>query len=90
MRLRGVPTLSEVREVIGRLQTVKRLPSSQYGNPRWAITLDTDGLWGIEYRTQANASVGYEVPNFKQGRQVTLTLSKRGGVIGMRYVEGER
>lgn len=61
--------------VTGRLTEVERLPSSPSGNPRFRLTVG-----GKEYPTQVNASVSYEVENFRIGREVTLTLSRAGHV----------
>ena len=74
------------RTVTGTLSYVEREASSASGNPRWAIALDTGGYEPETYVTGIDASVGYEVTNFRAGRKVTLTLKgKREAVIGMEY-----
>lgn len=62
--------------VTGRLTSILRLPSSPSGNPRFRLTVG-----GRTYPTRVNASVAYEVENFRIGREVTLTLSRAGHVI---------
>ena len=55
--------------------------ASRAGNPRWVITLDGTK----RYTTKVNGAVGFEVDNFRVGRQVVLTLEGEA-VIGMEYV----
>jgi hypothetical protein len=72
------------KTVTGRLTQVERLGVSRLGNPRFEITLDDSDT----YTTQSDASVSYEVTNFRIGRQVTLKLTRNNRVIGMAYGEG--
>lgn len=81
---------TKTTEVTGTLSYVERRPSSRNGNPRFAIYIDTKGLGCVTgvHLTRVDASVGYEITNYKLGRRVTLTLSgKREAVIGMRYAD---
>lgn len=76
------------RERRGTLEKVERMQSSYYGNPRFRLTVA-----GETYPTQVDGSVGYEVTNFKVGREIILTLVKGSGpnrVAGMRYADGSR
>jgi hypothetical protein len=72
------------KTVTGRLTQVERLGVSRLGNPRFEITLDGSDT----YTTQSDASVSYDVTNFRIGRQVTLELTRSGRVTGMIYLEG--
>ena len=70
------------KKITGRLSDVRRLQSSTYGNPRYAIVLDDQSK---EHRTQIDGSVAYEVTNYRIGRRVTLTVDQWGAVVDMSY-----
>ena len=73
------------KEVTGRLERVERLATSRNGNPRYAVTIDAGGTYSETYQTGVDASVAYEVTNYKMGRRVTLTLEgKRENIVNMR------
>lgn len=69
----------------GRLTDVERLRSTPSGNPRYKLTLDGNR----DFMTSANGSVNYDVPNYRIGRQVELTLELTK-VIDLRYTDGSR
>lgn len=78
--------MSKTNEVTGTLTGTHRRNSSANGNPNFDIILD-----GAEiYRTSNDASVGYEVTNFRIGSTVRLTLTKAGRVTNMNYVGGDK
>ena len=51
--------MKDLKTISGKLEIVKRLKSSYYGNPRFLISID-----GVEYSTQPDASFGYAVENY--------------------------
>ena len=66
--------MKNVTRHIGKLARLRRLASSNYGNPRWRLLIvsldqETDGtpkdLWIC--KTQVNSSHGYEVQNYLGG-----------------------
>ncbi len=72
------------REITGRLEGVQRERSSRNGNPRFAVTIDAGGTYSETYQTGVDASVAYEVTNYKRGQRVTLTLEgKRENIVNM-------
>ena len=72
------------REITGTLEGVQRERSSRNGNPRFSVTIDTGGAWAETYKTGVDASVAYEVTNYKRGQRVTLTLEgKRENIVNM-------
>lgn len=73
-------------EITGKLSYIERARSSANGNPRYAVSIDIGNVTANTYLTGVDASVGYEVENFKIGRDVVLTLTvKRDNVVAMRY-----
>ena len=78
-------------EITGRLSYVQRKPSSTNGNPRYLVAIDLGNETANGYLTQIDGSVGYEVANYKIGREVTLTLKgKREAIVAMRYSDGSQ
>lgn len=81
---REVANMAARREVTGTLERVERMRSSANGNPRFAVTIDAGGTYSETYQTGVDASVAYEVTNYKMGRRVTLTLEgKRENIVNM-------
>ncbi len=68
------------KQVTTKLLGARRLGVSAYGNPTWELQTDAG-----TYRTQANASCGYEIENYmRRGRiMVTLTMTASGRVYGI-------
>jgi hypothetical protein len=73
--------------VAATIVSIKRLTSSQNGNPRWLLVLDEDpadpqvALFTV--RTKVDASLGYAVgnPGFQVGCPGTATLELRGDLV---------
>lgn len=77
--------MASKREITGRLERVERERSSRYGNPRFSVTIDAGGTYSETYKTGVDASVAYEVQNYKIGRRVTITVEgKRENITNMR------
>lgn len=63
--------------VVKRILTMKRLPNSMRGNPRWQVWF-TDGDVRI---TQSDANVGFEINKPEhRNREVKVSLSKNGRI----------
>jgi hypothetical protein len=57
----------------GKLEIIKRLPSSANGNPRYLLKVD-----GWTCRTAVDSSLGYSVTNF-DGKTVHATIGTHYG-----------
>lgn len=57
----------------GKLEVIRRLPSSRNGNPRWLVKVD-----GWTARTAVDAALGYSIRNF-EGKQVVATIGTHYG-----------
>lgn len=62
----------------GKLEIVRRLPSSTNGNPRFLVRVD-----GWTCRTPVDSFLGYEVQNM-DGKQVKATIGTYYGVATLR------
>ena len=78
--------MKNITKHIGKLARLRRLPSSNVGNPRWSLVIlsydeDTDGtpkeLWIC--KTQVNSSHGYEAQNYLGGL-IEFTMGDHYGV----------
>lgn len=71
-----------VRKIVAPLTLVsyRRAKSSTNGNPAWYVMFDGP-LGYVEYRTQTDASIGYEVDNFKAGDIFSATISNAGHLV---------
>lgn len=66
-----------------RILTMKKLPNSVNGNPRWQVWF-TDGDVRI---TQSDAEVGYEISNSEyKNCNVRITLSRHGRITKVEKV----
>lgn len=65
--------MKNVSRHYGKLEIIKRLPSSTNGNPRFLLRVD-----GWTCRTAVDSSLGYEVQNF-DGKQVVATIGTHYG-----------
>jgi len=52
--------------------------TSTMGNPTYRVQVD-----GVDYRTEANGSIGYAASNFRRGDLVTLSLTRAGRVVNI-------
>lgn len=77
--------MAKETEVTVTLEYTTTLNVSRYGNPRYRLHTSNG-----PYTTQTDAAVNYSVTNYKQGREVVLTLTANGRVVGMRYPDGTR
>ena len=59
----------------GKLEIVKRLPSSINGNPRYLISVD-----GFYCKTPVDSTHGYGITNYA-GKQVNATIGTHYGVL---------
>ena len=63
-----------------RILTMKKLPNSVKGNPRWQVWF-TDGDVRI---TQSDSNVGFEISDAKyRNKDVTVTYSRSGRITGI-------
>lgn len=68
------------RSVTGRVVSTRTLPSSYYGNPRYAVTLDSSA---VEYATAPNASLAYAINNPEyRDTPHTFDVDGRGNLSG--------
>ena len=67
----------------GTILHIGRANSSVNGNPAFFVRFED----GLEFRTQTDSGVGYEIENYAQHSHpepVTVTLSRAGRIIGIR------
>lgn len=57
----------------GKLEVIKRLPSSRNGNPRWLLKVD-----GWTCRTAVDAGIAYEIRNY-DGKDVVAAIGTHFG-----------
>ncbi|MDX0230293.1 hypothetical protein GOC14_06995 [Sinorhizobium meliloti] len=65
--------MKNITSHIGKLEIVRRLPSSANGNPRYLLKVD-----GWTCRTAVDSSLGYSVTNF-DGKTVQATIGTHYG-----------
>ena len=66
--------------ILATLDSLKRLPNSRFGNPRYEATLmASDGSEVVAW-TKPDASLGYSLPNHR-GEQVQATLRTMRGRV---------
>jgi hypothetical protein len=65
--------MKNITSHIGKLEIIKRLPSSRNGNPRWLLRVD-----GWTCCTSPDSSLGYKVQNF-DGKTVEATIGTHYG-----------
>ena len=65
-----------------KLISYERRNNSAYGNPSWYVRFD-NGTVRIMGKTASNASCGYSLTNFRDGRlaNVTYHVTKAGNTI---------
>jgi hypothetical protein len=66
----------------GKLEVLKRLPSSLNGNPRYLIRVD-----GFTCKTAVDSSYGYCVTNF-DGKEVIATIGTHYGTQTLDSLKG--
>lgn len=66
--------MKSVTRHIGKLEVVRRLPSSTNGNPRYLLRVD-----GWTCRTAVDSSTAYGITNL-DGKQVVATIGTHYGV----------
>jgi hypothetical protein len=66
----------------GKLEIIKRMPSSTNGNPRYLLRVD-----GWTCCTPVDSSLGYSVTNF-DGKMVEAEIGTFRGVAMLNYVKG--
>lgn len=65
----------------GKLEILKRLPSSHNGNPRYLLRVD-----GWKCVTPVDSSYGYSIPKFA-GKRVKATIGTHYGVATLNDVQ---
>jgi len=60
--------MKSITRHIGTLKKVERMKNSLYGNPQFMLSCD-----GYLFRTQANASIGYNIDKYFD-KDVTVTI----------------
>lgn len=73
--------MRNVTRHFGKLEIVKRLPSSTNGNPRYLLKVD-----GWTCRTPVDSSLGYSITNFA-GKHVEATIGTHYGVATLDSVK---
>lgn len=73
--------------IVGKIDSLKRLNSSSFGNPNWAITIDTgEGI--IRTRTKLNASISYAIDNPEyQDTALKFSFTKAGRVSSIDFIK---
>ena len=61
-------------QVTGKIRSLKRLPNSTEGNPRWLISIMPDSGPLLVYQTQHNISDAYILSGHHVGHTATLTI----------------
>ena len=76
--------------VTGEITSIERLNNSVNGNPRYTITVSTDGGL-VELITSSDISDAYEVgnPGYRVGSEVTFDLTDAGRIRTMRPDSGQ-
>jgi hypothetical protein len=65
----------------GKLEVLKRLPSSGWGNPRFKLRID-----GFTCTTTVDSSHGYEVQNY-DGIEVVATIGTHYGIAQLNTIK---
>lgn len=73
--------MKNVTSHTGKLEIIRRLPSSANGNPRYLLRVD-----GWTCRTAVDASLAYAVPNYN-GKTVKATIGTHYGVATLSHAE---
>ena len=68
--------------VVANILEVKRLPSSRFGNPRYALITDKG-----TFNTRANSSIGYMVCGSWVGKTVAMKFDGRPSMRGIGLVD---
>ena len=66
----------------GKLEVIKRLPSSSNGNPRYECRID-----GYTFVTGIDSSHGYLITNY-QDKVITVTLGTHYGRLTLNSIKG--
>ena len=70
--------------VVAKIQNVKRLASSDLGNPRYALVTDKG-----TFKTPANSSIGYMVCGSWEGRTIAIRFDGRSSMRSVALVTDE-
>ena len=73
--------MRDARTLTGKLEVIRRLPSSRNGNPRYLLRVD-----GTTFRTAVDSSHGYSVTNH-DGKSVRVTVGTHYGVATLADIE---
>lgn len=74
----------KTRIIVADVVRIKRLNSTQWGNPRFEITLLEDGE-ETERITSSDASCAYDfISNIKPGDTVAITVTRAGRIMTAR------
>ena len=74
--------MSNIQTIVGKLIIIKRLPSSNNGNPRYLMDIG-----GIECQTTVDSGLAYMVPNYTQ-QTVTATIAPHYGKASLINING--
>lgn len=74
--------MRNITQHTGKLEIIKRLKSSYFGNPRYLLSVD-----GYHCKTGVDSSYGYCVTNY-DGKQVKATIGTHYGVLTLDTLKG--
>jgi len=74
--------MKNITQHTGKLEVIKRLKSSYFGNPRYLIKID-----GFTCKTAVDSSYGYSVTNH-DGKQVYATIGTHYGSATLNTLKG--
>lgn len=74
--------MNDITQHTGTLTLVKRMNNSYVGNPQFMLNCD-----GYNFRTQANASIGYNIDSYFD-KEVTVTLGTHRNCLTLNTIEG--
>ena len=74
--------MNNIIQHTGKLTLIKRLNNSYVGNPQFMLNCD-----GYNFRTQANASIGYNIDSYFD-KEVTVTLGIHRNCLTLDTITG--
>jgi hypothetical protein len=74
--------MNNIIQHTGKLTLIKRLNNSYVGNPQFMLNCD-----GYNFRTQANASIGYNIDSYFD-KEVTVTLGTHRNCLTLDTITG--
>lgn len=83
--------MKDVETIEGYIGIIDRKRTSRNGNPRYMISI-SNGKVGDEYEcvlayTTPDSSLGYTVPNFREGQKVRAEVGIHRGVVSLASLE---